>query len=133
MEAMRDLSEMEHNFQTAVRRQRLAVETSDLMMDTERPDEITLAKQTGKSETKINDDKPKFQVELASKEKSGPQPEKKSATSDKTTTLVKEEDVDITPEEVASERGARRPPPVNSSILPLPWKGRLGYVSRPHG
>lgn len=22
-----------------------------------------------------------------------------------------------------------RPPPVNSSYLPLPWKGRLGYVS----
>lgn len=24
---------------------------------------------------------------------------------------------------------ARRPPPVNSDYLPLPWKGRLGYVS----
>jgi hypothetical protein len=23
-----------------------------------------------------------------------------------------------------------RPPPVNSDYLPLPWKGRLGYVSR---
>lgn len=28
-----------------------------------------------------------------------------------------------------SERGAARPPAVNSSYLPLPWKGRLGYVS----
>lgn len=27
------------------------------------------------------------------------------------------------------ERGAARPPAVNSSYLPLPWKGRLGYVS----
>ena len=26
------------------------------------------------------------------------------------------------------ERGARRPPPVNSDTLPLPWTGRLGYV-----
>jgi UV DNA damage endonuclease len=26
-----------------------------------------------------------------------------------------------------------RPPPVNSAYLPLPWKGRLGYVSRPFG
>lgn len=25
-----------------------------------------------------------------------------------------------------------RPPPVNSDYLPLPWKGRLGYVSRPN-
>ena len=29
----------------------------------------------------------------------------------------------------APERGAARPPPVNSGYLPLPWKGRLGYVS----
>ncbi|KAJ4418421.1 UV-damage endonuclease [Neurospora sp. IMI 360204] len=28
----------------------------------------------------------------------------------------------------APERGAARPPPVNSSYLPLPWKGRLGYA-----
>lgn len=24
-----------------------------------------------------------------------------------------------------------RPPPVNSEVLPLPWKGRLGYVCHP--
>ncbi|KAK3370677.1 UV-endonuclease UvdE-domain-containing protein [Podospora didyma] len=28
----------------------------------------------------------------------------------------------------APERGAGRPPPVNSNYLPLPWKGRLGYA-----
>ena len=28
-----------------------------------------------------------------------------------------------------AERGAARPPAVNSSYLPLPWTGRLGYVS----
>lgn len=28
-----------------------------------------------------------------------------------------------------AERGAKRSPPVNSDYLPLPWKGRLGYVS----
>lgn len=26
------------------------------------------------------------------------------------------------------ERGAARPPPINSPYLPLPWKGRLGYA-----
>lgn len=31
-------------------------------------------------------------------------------------------------EEIVAERGAKRPPAVNSSYLPLPWKGRLGYV-----
>ena len=34
------------------------------------------------------------------------------------------EDVDV------MKREAGRPPPVNSDYLPLPWKGRLGYVSR---
>jgi UV DNA damage endonuclease len=29
----------------------------------------------------------------------------------------------------AVQAAARRPPPVNSDFLPLPWKGRLGYVS----
>jgi UV DNA damage endonuclease len=33
------------------------------------------------------------------------------------------EDVDV------MKREAGRPPPVNSSYLPLPWKGRLGYAS----
>jgi UV DNA damage endonuclease len=33
------------------------------------------------------------------------------------------EDVDV------MKREAARPPPVNSDYLPLPWKGRLGYVS----
>jgi UV DNA damage endonuclease len=33
------------------------------------------------------------------------------------------EDIDIMKQE------AGRPPPVNSDYLPLPWKGRLGYVS----
>jgi hypothetical protein len=29
------------------------------------------------------------------------------------------------------DKGAARPPPVNSDYLPLPWKGRLGYVRTP--
>ena len=38
-----------------------------------------------------------------------------------------DEDVPVDPEELKDALG--RPPPVNSSYLPLPWKGRLGYVS----
>lgn len=40
-----------------------------------------------------------------------------------------DEDVPLEPEELSEALG--RPPPVHSSYLPLPWKGRLGYVSRP--
>jgi UV DNA damage endonuclease len=32
-------------------------------------------------------------------------------------------------DEAAVNEASRRPPPVNSDYLPLPWKGRLGYVS----
>lgn len=38
-----------------------------------------------------------------------------------------DEDVPVDVEELKEALG--RPPPVNSSYLPLPWKGRLGYVS----
>lgn len=37
-----------------------------------------------------------------------------------------DEDVPVDVEELQEALG--RPPPVNSSFLPLPWKGRLGYV-----
>ncbi|KAJ5239065.1 hypothetical protein N7468_003684 [Penicillium chermesinum] len=37
-----------------------------------------------------------------------------------------EDDVPIEPEELQEALG--RPPPVHSSYLPLPWKGRLGYA-----
>lgn len=33
------------------------------------------------------------------------------------------------PDEEEIKAALARPPPVNSDILPLPWKGRLGYVS----
>lgn len=38
-----------------------------------------------------------------------------------------DEDIPVDAEELKEALG--RPPPVNSSYLPLPWKGRLGYVS----
>ena len=38
-----------------------------------------------------------------------------------------DEDIPLEAEELKDALG--RPPPVNSSYLPLPWKGRLGYVS----
>lgn len=38
-----------------------------------------------------------------------------------------DEDVPVEADELKDALG--RPPPVNSSYLPLPWKGRLGYVS----
>lgn len=41
-----------------------------------------------------------------------------------------DEDVNVDPEEL--KEALSRPPPVNSDYLPLPWKGRLGYVRLLH-
>lgn len=43
--------------------------------------------------------------------------------------LDPESDVDVPVEAEELQEALSRPPPVNSSYLPLPWKGRLGYVS----
>lgn len=42
-----------------------------------------------------------------------------------------EADGDEEADESEIQEASMRPPPVNSSYLPLPWKGRLGYVCRP--
>jgi UV DNA damage endonuclease len=39
---------------------------------------------------------------------------------------AEEDEEDANPEEISA--ALSRPPPVNSSYLPLPWKGRLGYA-----
>lgn len=66
---------------------------------------------------------------------SGPKAVKKQTEKDK----IKEPqflDPEAEGEEEADEEEIKaalsRPPPVNSDYLPLPWKGRLGYVSTPH-
>ena len=43
-----------------------------------------------------------------------------------------ESDVDEEFDEAKIQEALSRSPPVNSSYLPLPWKGRLGYVSCSH-
>lgn len=39
---------------------------------------------------------------------------------------------DVVEDADTEKREAKRPPPVNSDYLPLPWKGRLGYVGLAH-
>ncbi|KAF4446226.1 putative UV-endonuclease UVE-1 [Fusarium austroafricanum] len=118
-QAMRELSEMEHKLQNAVRTQRLAVETSDLHVQKE------------------TEDKPDIRPKMYS-------PNQKTVTargnldgkSDVKTAPLDEYDAELAAGDVADakgeddafDRGANRPPPVNSEILPLPWKGRLGYA-----
>lgn len=54
-------------------------------------------------------------------------PEKKEATKDPQF-LDPEAEGDEEADEEEIQAALSRPPPVNSDYLPLPWKGRLGYV-----
>ncbi|KAF4589663.1 putative UV-endonuclease UVE-1 [Ophiocordyceps camponoti-floridani] len=92
--AVHGLSEMEQRLHREVRKQRLAVENSDLCRD-----------------------KPKT---------SRKQPDE--AQTNGGTSETHGADVKAQTDDVAPEKGARRPPAVNSERLPLPWTGRLGYA-----
>ncbi|KAM3548718.1 hypothetical protein ARSEF4850_009252 [Beauveria asiatica] len=62
---------------------------------------------------------------------SKPQAKPKARPQAKTQTpdvKVEDDEAENDDEAVAVDRGARRAPPVNSDILPLPWSGRLGYA-----
>ncbi|KND91991.1 UV-damage endonuclease [Tolypocladium ophioglossoides CBS 100239] len=116
--AMQDLSEMEQKLQDEARRQRLAVESSDCSVDTEAA--------------------AKWAVHITSKsaaEEIMPENYKDKPSTRPVEQLVGDElggNQDDIPEAAVEDdgqdRGARRPPPINSDILPLPWSGRLGYA-----
>lgn len=124
-EAMRELSEMEHKLQNAVRTQRLAVESSDLHVKKEmsqepdiRPKMYSPNKDTVTARGNLD------RRSKATKAVDGAPLEEADAK------LAAEDVADAKEEEEGgADRGANRPPPVNSEVLPLPWKGRLGYVS----
>lgn len=103
--AVQDLSQMELRLQSEAKRQRLAVESSDLSMlsDADAAASNTAAKNNA-------DDAAKAVVVDALADATVP---------------------DAASEGDIPEKGARRPPPVNSEKLPLPWSGRLGYVRMP--
>ena len=67
---------------------------------------------------------------LADREaKPAKQPSKSVATTNESQTLDSDAEVNEEADEEEIQAALTRPPPVNSDFLPLPWKGRLGYVS----
>ncbi|KAL6879155.1 UV-endonuclease UvdE [Trichoderma novae-zelandiae] len=114
---MRELGEMGLQLQSAVKLQRLAVETSDLFRgDTEKVREEAFGIRSRR--------RPKVEHEK--------RPETKAEAPSVDVELDAEVEAAGASEEKADaevvERSARRAPPVNSDMLPLPWKGRLGYA-----
>jgi hypothetical protein len=85
------------------------------------------------SEIKIVEKRTRARTTSKPQAKPKARPQAKTQTPD---VKVEDDEAENDDEAVAVERGARRAPPVNSNLLPLPWSGRLGYVrftmSLPH-
>ncbi|PFH62527.1 hypothetical protein XA68_13266 [Ophiocordyceps unilateralis] len=102
--AVHGLSEMDSRLHKEVRKQRIALQNSDL--------------------AQVVVDKPRRPSRKQPPAKVIPQTETYIEGAAETNGA----DVDVEMEDVVPERGARRPPAVNSERLPLPWSGRLGYA-----
>ncbi|GKU18965.1 unnamed protein product [Fusarium langsethiae] len=118
-EAIRELSEMEHKLQDAVRTQRLAVESSHLHVKKE------IAQEPG-VRPKVY--APNSDTVTARGNLNGRSKVVDTAPLDKHDAELAANDMAEAKEDDGASRGADRPPPVNSGTLPLPWKGRLGYA-----
>lgn len=105
---MHTLSEMEHKLLGEAKRQRQAIEASDLVAPAAQDDTYGFQDATNGSIKCINT---------------------KSSPNTTAAQITDDLDEDISPETEVGERGAKRPPAVNSDRMPLPWTGRLGYVS----
>ncbi|KAH8177058.1 UV-endonuclease uvdE domain-containing protein [Sarocladium implicatum] len=117
-EAVQQLSQMEEELQNAVRRQRLAVENSDLGHDEIDPADRPFQPHMIKAEKAIVNDEPA----------DVPDEIEKAPIDGYEAELAAGDMAEAKGEDDKAERGAKRPPPVNSDVLPLPWKGRLGYA-----
>ncbi|RDA87105.1 hypothetical protein CP532_0186, partial [Ophiocordyceps camponoti-leonardi (nom. inval.)] len=105
--AVHDLTEMERKLHSEVRKQRLALQNSELVKP-------------------VTDKKPRRTTRKSQPSPPSPQPQPQSPPPQPPVEVQAE--VDIEMEDAAPEKGARRPPAVNSERLPLPWSGRLGYA-----
>lgn len=116
-QARRELSEMEHRFQSVVRRQRLAVQNSDLKANP-LSNQVSLKPVPYLPERDV----------LHGKSEGEPRSTEQSPLDGYEADLTAG-DIDAASEGDCVGKGATRPPPLNSDRLPLPWSGRLGYVS----
>jgi UV DNA damage endonuclease len=92
--------------------------------DKKLPTKSSIAAKKGFDEIKA------FKAELAAKRAAGTKIKKENDEDEWSKGLDPDEDEPGPVEDADIEKiEGRRPPPVHSEYLPLPWKGRLGYVS----
>ncbi|KAL0943173.1 uv-endonuclease uve-1 [Colletotrichum truncatum] len=123
--AMRELSEMENRLQNATRTQRLAVEASQITStERRRPKDRAFSPLVDPKPTD-----PEDRIRKTEEERSGtPDVDAAPIEGPEGEAAIVDVEDDKIREDEAPERGAARPPPVNSDYLPLPWTGRLGYA-----
>lgn len=146
---MHTLSEMEHRLLEDAKKQRLAIESSDLWdvtaKEVAKQDEKQVAKQNARPEarqgfrreakleaTQDAEEAAAARIVMLNSSKKRPPLRNGTNGSSMSVKTVEAEpdsqaDADLLDDEVG-DRGPRRPPPLNSNILPLPWAGRLGYA-----
>lgn len=132
-QAIKDLNDMDERLQSNTKRQRRAIEDSRLTCNGSRLEEKAISNVTKNPKRAIVNDR----IKEEEGEPKFPSPQKIEAApmangqAAEVAEWLQEDAADAEPEgqNASFERGATRPPPVNSDYLPLPWKGRLGYVS----
>ncbi|KAK5655676.1 hypothetical protein OQA88_5609 [Cercophora sp. LCS_1] len=131
--AIEGLARMERRLMRATKRQKFKVEHSTLT-DTSEVREETEHEPESVRETLLQNPEPvrparakgatrgSSESRDAEEEREAECVESDYADDDAGVKDIQEETLEI------AERGAARPPAINSSFLPLPWKGRLGYA-----
>jgi UV DNA damage endonuclease len=126
--AVDGLKEFEGSLQESLKRQILAIKSSRVMNETAADDDLALHPRpidnTSKSLLSAQ------QQKLLDREKNlkrGQNPHMPPGGIEDHQAHAAEETGEAEDSSAAKKEGAR-PPPVNSDYLPLPWKGRLGYV-----
>lgn len=132
--AMDGLKQMEDEMRDVVKRQKKAVKDSEVPMPSEGLEQSAafLPRATKAEPDILSGKREKAAVERHMWEKTGPveytvQGGEEGRFPEAEEYELPLQDSDIT----VMKQEAARPPPVNSEYLPLPWKGRLGYVNIP--
>ncbi|KAK4160601.1 putative UV-damage endonuclease [Cladorrhinum sp. PSN259] len=107
--AIEGLARMERRLHKATKRQKIKVE------DTRFP-------------IQVNEEHDRETPRDWSVKETGPRPKRSRSRKSEDDVPIDQEPAEAPVVLDAPERGAARPPPINSPYLPLPWKGRLGYA-----
>lgn len=128
--AVTGLREMENQFRNEVKRQQMAVKESHVRVKREyaapmprviksQPDTLSAEKEVAAMKRR----RPNGMQGIIYAELDGEEESREPPDEEKAEFAVEENDINVVKHEGA------RPPPINSEYLPLPWKGRLGYVN----